>query len=205
MILSGGHIQLSEAMPGTGDAVYHLVDKAGLEGWFRSLGKVPIAAAQRPPGARLNASRKWKWTSSERSGSVAKLPRCSAGKGHYKGGAFVTFSADKCKHGAAIDLRRWATTKTDQTRPGSEVDRRSAKRPCRARPLIRRHAFYRPAGLQFQSRHYEQGLKTMVVMGRVQASFSFPSRTKQQASDEAKNRQHGDGENRTFRGILQAN
>ncbi|TJV36597.1 MAG: ATP-dependent DNA ligase, partial [Mesorhizobium sp.] len=29
---TGDRIQFSEAMPGTGDAVYHLVDRAGLEG-----------------------------------------------------------------------------------------------------------------------------------------------------------------------------
>ncbi|TPI64261.1 ATP-dependent DNA ligase [Mesorhizobium sp. B3-1-3] len=32
MIPAGGRIQFSEALPGTGAAVYHLVDKAGLEG-----------------------------------------------------------------------------------------------------------------------------------------------------------------------------
>ncbi|WP_318011242.1 MULTISPECIES: ATP-dependent DNA ligase [unclassified Mesorhizobium] len=32
MIPAGSRIQFSEALPGTGDAVYHLVDQAGLEG-----------------------------------------------------------------------------------------------------------------------------------------------------------------------------
>ena len=32
LIPEGGHIQFSEALPSTGDAVYHLACEAGLEG-----------------------------------------------------------------------------------------------------------------------------------------------------------------------------
>jgi len=32
LVPAGGHIQFSEALPGTGDAVYHLACEAGLEG-----------------------------------------------------------------------------------------------------------------------------------------------------------------------------
>ncbi len=74
LIPSGGHIQLSEALPGTGDAAYHLACEAGLEGIVSK---------------RLD--------SVYRSGATAGKPTMvlMADNGHYMGGAFVTFKAEK--------------------------------------------------------------------------------------------------------------
>ncbi|WP_318011240.1 MULTISPECIES: hypothetical protein [unclassified Mesorhizobium] len=47
MIPTGGRIQFSEALPGTGDAVYHLVDQAGLEGVVSKRKDSTTAAARR--------------------------------------------------------------------------------------------------------------------------------------------------------------
>lgn len=58
MVPTGGRIQFSEAMPGTGDAVYHLVDKAGRS---RSSRAVHTKAAKRALGARSSALRKRRW------------------------------------------------------------------------------------------------------------------------------------------------
>lgn len=50
MIPAGQHIQFSEALPGSGAAVFLLVDQAGFEGSFRSAGIVSIALVRRPTG-----------------------------------------------------------------------------------------------------------------------------------------------------------
>lgn len=47
MIPTGGRIQFSEALPGTGGAVYHLVDQAGLEGMVSKRKGSTTAAARR--------------------------------------------------------------------------------------------------------------------------------------------------------------
>lgn len=48
MIPEGGRIQFSEALPGTGAAVFHLVDQAGLKGMVSK--RKDIAAARQPTG-----------------------------------------------------------------------------------------------------------------------------------------------------------
>ncbi|RUU48694.1 ATP-dependent DNA ligase [Mesorhizobium sp. M6A.T.Ca.TU.002.02.2.1] len=96
MIPAGGRIQFSEAMPGTGDAVFHLADKAGLEGvvskrkgsLYRSgptmnwrkikcygVQELDIIGVQRDPG------------------QAARV--LMADRGRYVGAATVTFKHDK--------------------------------------------------------------------------------------------------------------
>ena len=96
MVPTGGRIQFSEAMPGTGDAVYHLVDKAGLEGM---VSKLKGSAYQ---SGKTTAWRKIKCFEEKQMdiigvqrerGKAAQV--IMAESGHYKGGAFVAFKADK--------------------------------------------------------------------------------------------------------------
>ena len=63
LIPAGGRIQFSEALPGTGDAVYHLACERTSKALSRSNWTAPIAAARQLPGARSNASRKRRWKS----------------------------------------------------------------------------------------------------------------------------------------------
>ncbi|MCA0025455.1 MULTISPECIES: ATP-dependent DNA ligase [unclassified Mesorhizobium] len=96
MIPAGGRIQFSEALPGTGAAVYHLVDQAGLEGMVSKL-KTSVYRS----GPTMN----WRKIKcfDEKEMDIIGVQRergkpamvLMADKGHYKGGAFVTFKADK--------------------------------------------------------------------------------------------------------------
>ncbi|RWC58966.1 RNA ligase family protein [Mesorhizobium sp.] len=96
MIPTGGRIQFSEALPGTGAAVYHLVDQAGLEG---------MVSKRKDSAYRSGPTRNWRKIkcfeekvmdivgAQRERGKAAQV--LMAEKGHYKGGAFVTFKADK--------------------------------------------------------------------------------------------------------------
>ncbi|TPJ83827.1 ATP-dependent DNA ligase [Mesorhizobium sp. B2-6-3] len=96
LIPAGGRIQFSEALPGTGAAVYHLVDQAGLEGMVSKL-KTSVYRS----GPTMN----WRKIKcfAEKEMDIIGVQRetgkpamvLMADKGHYKGGAFVTFKADK--------------------------------------------------------------------------------------------------------------
>ncbi|TPM59177.1 ATP-dependent DNA ligase [Mesorhizobium sp. B2-2-4] len=96
MIPAGGRIQFSEALPGTGDAVYHLACETNLEGVV-SKRKISIHRS----GPTMN----WRKIKcfDEKEMDIIGVQRetgkpamvLMADKGHYKGGAFVTFKADK--------------------------------------------------------------------------------------------------------------
>lgn len=96
LIPDGGRIQFSEAMPGTGDAVFHLVDQAGLEG---------IVSKRKGSKYRSGPTTNWRKIKcyAEKEMDIIGVQReagkpamvLMADKGHYAGGAFVTFKADK--------------------------------------------------------------------------------------------------------------
>jgi len=96
LIPSGGHIQFSEALPGMGDAAYHLACEAGLEG---------IVSKRLDSVYRSGATMNWRKIKCyvEKEMDLIGVQR-QAGKpamvlmadnGHYMGGAFVTFKAEK--------------------------------------------------------------------------------------------------------------
>ncbi|RUW85315.1 ATP-dependent DNA ligase [Mesorhizobium sp. M1E.F.Ca.ET.063.01.1.1] len=95
-IPTGGHIQFSEALPGTGDAVYHLACEAGLEG---------IVSKRLDSGYRSGATMNWRKIKCfvEKEMDIIGVKRetgkpamvLMAENGRYMGGAFVTFKADK--------------------------------------------------------------------------------------------------------------
>ncbi|TPL71414.1 ATP-dependent DNA ligase [Mesorhizobium sp. B2-3-15] len=96
LIPAGGHIQFSEALPGTGDAVYHLACEAGLEG---------IVSKRLDSVYRSGSTMNWRKIKCyvEKEMDIIGVKR-EAGKpamvlmadqGRYMGGAFVTFKADK--------------------------------------------------------------------------------------------------------------
>ncbi|RWB69750.1 ATP-dependent DNA ligase [Mesorhizobium sp.] len=96
LIPAGSHIQFSEALPGTGDAVYHLACEAGLEG---------IVSKRLDSVYRSGSTMNWRKIKCyvEKEMDIIGVKR-EAGKpamvlmaenGHYMGGAFVTFRADK--------------------------------------------------------------------------------------------------------------
>ncbi|MBZ9851232.1 ATP-dependent DNA ligase [Mesorhizobium sp. CA14] len=96
LIPAGGHIQFSEALPGTGDAVYHLACEAGLEG---------VVSKRLDSLYRSGSTMNWRKVKcfveaemdiigvKRETGKPAMV--LMADKGHYMGGAFVTFKADK--------------------------------------------------------------------------------------------------------------
>ncbi|RWE74243.1 ATP-dependent DNA ligase [Mesorhizobium sp.] len=96
LIPAGGHIQFSEALPGTGDAVYHLACEANLEG---------IVSKRLDSVYRSGATMNWRKIKCYVEGEMdiigvqreAGKPAMvlMADKGRYMGGAFVTFKADK--------------------------------------------------------------------------------------------------------------
>ncbi|MDX8479072.1 ATP-dependent DNA ligase [Mesorhizobium sp. VK24D] len=96
LILAGGHIQFSEALPGTGDAVFHLACEAGLEG---------IVSKRLDSVYRSGATMNWRKIKCyvEKEMDIVGVKRESgkpamvlmADNGRYMGGAFVTFKADK--------------------------------------------------------------------------------------------------------------
>ncbi|PBB23941.1 MULTISPECIES: ATP-dependent DNA ligase [unclassified Mesorhizobium] len=96
LIPTGGRIQFSEAMPGTGDAVYHLVDQTGLEG---------MVSKRKGSSYRSGPTMNWRKIKcyTEKEMDIIGVQR-EAGKpamvlmadnGCYAGGAFVAFKADK--------------------------------------------------------------------------------------------------------------
>ena len=96
LIPAGGHIQFSEALPGAGDAVYHLACEAGLEG---------IVSKRLDSVYRSGPTMNWRKIKCyvEKEMDIIGVKRESdkpamvlmADHGCYKGGAFVTFKADK--------------------------------------------------------------------------------------------------------------
>ncbi|RWG58671.1 MAG: ATP-dependent DNA ligase [Mesorhizobium sp.] len=96
LIPAGGHIQFSEALPGTGDAVYHLACEAGLEG---------IVSKRLDSLYRSGSTMNWRKIKCyvEKEMDIIGVKRetgkpamvLMADKGQYMGGAFVTFKADK--------------------------------------------------------------------------------------------------------------
>lgn len=98
LVPTGGRIQFSESMPGTGDAVYHLVDQAGLEG---------MVSKRKDSAYRSGPTMNWRKIKCyvEKEMEIIGVQReagkpamvLMADKGQYAGGAFVTFKADKRK------------------------------------------------------------------------------------------------------------
>ncbi|PBC09220.1 ATP-dependent DNA ligase [Mesorhizobium sp. WSM3859] len=96
LIPAGGHIQFSEALPGTGDAVYHLACEANLEG---------IVSKRLDSVYRSGSTMNWRKIKCyiEMEMDIIGVQRergkpamvLMADKGRYMGGAFVTFKADK--------------------------------------------------------------------------------------------------------------
>ncbi|WP_301005919.1 ATP-dependent DNA ligase [Mesorhizobium sp.] len=96
LIPVGGRIQFSEAMPGTGDAVYHLACEAGLEG---------IVSKRLDSVYRSGSTMNWRKIKCyvEKEMDIIGVKRetgkpamvLMADQGRYMGGAFVTFKADK--------------------------------------------------------------------------------------------------------------
>lgn len=96
LVSTGGRIQFSEAMPGTGDAVYHLVDQAGLEG---------MVSKRKSSLYGSGPTRNWRKIKcyAEQEMDIIGVQReagkpamvLMADKGKYAGGAYVTFKADK--------------------------------------------------------------------------------------------------------------
>ncbi|WP_434721337.1 ATP-dependent DNA ligase [Mesorhizobium sp. RIZ17] len=96
LIPGGGHIQFSESLPGTGDAVYHLACEAGLEG---------IVSKRLDSVYRSGATMNWRKIKCfvEKEMDIIGVKRetgkpamvLMADNGRYMGGAFVTFKADK--------------------------------------------------------------------------------------------------------------
>ncbi|SFQ04349.1 ATP dependent DNA ligase domain-containing protein [Mesorhizobium sp. NFR06] len=96
VIPAGGRIQFSEALPGTGEAVYHLACEAGLEG---------IVSKRLDSLYRSGSTMNWRKIKCyvEKEMEIIGVKRetgkpamvLMADKGRYMGGAFVTFKADK--------------------------------------------------------------------------------------------------------------
>lgn len=96
LIPAGGRIQFSEALPGTGDAVYQLACEANLEG---------IVSKRLDSAYRSGPTMNWRKIKCyvEKEMDIIGVQReagkpamvLMADKGHYMGGAFVTFKADK--------------------------------------------------------------------------------------------------------------
>lgn len=96
LIPAVGRIQISKAMPGTGDAVYHLVDRAGLEG---------MVSKRKDSVYRSGPTMNWRKIKcyAEKEMDIIGVQReagkpamvLMADKGRYAGGAFVAFKADK--------------------------------------------------------------------------------------------------------------
>jgi DNA ligase D-like protein (predicted ligase) len=96
LIPAGGRIQFSEAMLGTGAAVYHLVDQAGLEGMVSKRKSSPYRSGPTMNWRKIKcyAEKEMDIIGVQReAGKPARV--LMADKGHYMGGAFVTFKADK--------------------------------------------------------------------------------------------------------------
>ncbi|RUV32947.1 ATP-dependent DNA ligase [Mesorhizobium sp. M7A.F.Ca.MR.148.00.0.0] len=96
LIPAVGRIQVSKAMPGTGDAIYHLVDRAGLEG---------MVSKRKDSVYRSGPTMNWRKIKcyAEKEMDIIGVQRergkpamvLMADKGRYAGGAFVAFKADK--------------------------------------------------------------------------------------------------------------
>ncbi|RRH99698.1 ATP-dependent DNA ligase [Mesorhizobium tamadayense] len=127
LIPAGSHIQFSEALPGTGDAVYHLACEAGLEG---------IVSKRQDSVYRSGSTMNWRKIKCyvEKEMDIIGVKRGTgkpamvlmAENGHYMGGAFVTFRADKRQalwdrvHGkaGALPPKGLAKEKAEWLKPG---------------------------------------------------------------------------------------
>lgn len=97
MIPDGGRIQFSQALPGTGAAVFHLLDKAGLEG---------MVSKRRDSGYRSGNSTAWLKTKAystdeyellgveREAGKPAFALMAERGTGRYVGSAFITLNRE---------------------------------------------------------------------------------------------------------------
>ncbi|RUU58308.1 ATP-dependent DNA ligase [Mesorhizobium sp. M7A.T.Ca.TU.009.01.1.1] len=98
-ILAGGRIRFSEAMPGTGDAVYYLADQTGQEG---------IVSKRKDSLYRSGPTKNWRKIKcyDEKEMEIIGVQRdpgqaarvLMADKGRYVGAANVQFKFDKRKH-----------------------------------------------------------------------------------------------------------
>ncbi|MBZ9739727.1 MULTISPECIES: ATP-dependent DNA ligase [unclassified Mesorhizobium] len=95
-LLPTGHIQFSEAMPGAGAAVYHMVDQAGLEGMVskRKGGVYRSGPTMNWRKIKCYAEKEMDIIGVQREAGKPAMV-LMADKGRYAGGAFVTFKADK--------------------------------------------------------------------------------------------------------------
>lgn len=109
LIPAGGHIQFSEALPGTGDAVYHLACEAGLEGIVsKRLDSLYRSCSTMNRKIKCYVEKEMGIIGVKReTGKPAMV--LMADKGHYMGGALVTFKADK----------RWALWDPVQDKTGA--------------------------------------------------------------------------------------
>ncbi|WP_027062645.1 RNA ligase family protein [Mesorhizobium loti] len=98
MIPDGLQVQFSEAMPGTGDAVYHLACEANLEGM---VSKRADSVYRSGPTMNWRKIKCYEKKEMEIVGAQRERGKPAmvlmAEKGRYAGGAFVTFKADKRK------------------------------------------------------------------------------------------------------------
>lgn len=127
LIPAGGRIQFSEALPGAGDAVYHLACEAGLEG---------IVSKRLDGVYRSGSTMNWRKIKCfvEKEMDIIGVKRetgkpamvLMADNGRYMGGAFVTFKADKRQtlwslaqeKGGAPAPKGLAKEKAEWLRPG---------------------------------------------------------------------------------------
>lgn len=95
LIPAGGRIQFSEALPGTGDAVYHLACEANLEGIVsKRLDSVYRSGAMNWRKIKCYVEKEMDIIGVQRERGKPAIV-LMADKGRYMGGAFVTFKADK--------------------------------------------------------------------------------------------------------------
>jgi len=97
MIPNGGRIQFSEALPGTGAAVFHLVDQAGLEGMVskRKDSKYRSGPSTNWLKAKCYAIGEFDLLGVEReAGKPAFALMAERGTGRYVGSAFITLNRE---------------------------------------------------------------------------------------------------------------
>ncbi|RVC47443.1 MAG: ATP-dependent DNA ligase [Mesorhizobium sp.] len=121
MIPEGQHIQFSEALPGTGDAVFHLVDRAGLEGMVskRKDSKYRSGPSTNWLKAKCFTIDEYELLGVEReAGKPAFALMAERGTGRYVGSAFITLNRE-------MRERLWQRV---QEAPGSQP--KGMKRPA---------------------------------------------------------------------------
>ncbi|WP_245340631.1 hypothetical protein [Mesorhizobium sp. WSM4313] len=148
MIPAGGRIQFSEVLPGTGAAVYHLVDKAGLEG---------MVSKRKLSRYRSGPTMDWRkiMCFTEKDLEIIGVKRetgkpamaLMADKGRYIGGAFITMNRESASgYGTACRARLVRRPRQGKGRvaeagahwPGEVSERRGDAAPCLAPGFSRR-------------------------------------------------------------------